>query len=302
MSRYDEDEDEILPNTNLHQISIWRQKLTDFLIPHIGTVVEGEACVRLVDALTKKIRTHDNRSIPEGALEASEDRVRTAVKVVVEGQLLQAFLDMQHIEPLVNTLAGNIPAFKAGVCVHLSEGRTSSEWVLARVYGAKPGKTFKRNIPGAYLTYDLLSGSPAGLQLEQFMSEDAINTLGVRLGVIARRDDRLLHPREVVGMHVLLKLKPSFKPEAERYKELGSLNKYNKHLALTRSNYELTCGFQSKWPCHLCPRGYKTCARGTHMVDYVFGECRNGHKGLFDPHGHSSTCLYCEAQRWRRRG
>lgn len=292
--------EEKVPPVNLGEVHRWRTKLNDILLPFVGETIVADTFTNLVAQVTSLFNAakHD---IPKDMGILDHNVIYPAVKDTLSGLIAGRFMSMVEVDRISAVIAGNVQTLTSALAVPVWAGQCKPEWSLAMIKSARFMRTPKRHIPGANVEYSILTGTAAGLTLEQFMTEGALHRLAERLTITKKFERRMLHPRELVRTFIMLKLKPGLKLEAEKYMEKDSLNKRNKSRMEQRAAFKETCPVESKFPCHFCPVGFTTCKQGTHKSDYVKHQCVNGHIGYFDPHLTKTSCLYCEAQAWKRR-
>lgn len=298
-----QDEVEQLPALYLAEVIRWQTKFMDLLLPaYLGVSLEGEAFQKLAERITcmltkTKIKTVH---IPWQETDATVTR---AVRDTISAHVGGLMPDVQTLKDFASILAGNVHKLKAGQPVLRWGEQTTPEWVLAVVTDTRPYHAQGKNVHGTMLTFRILTGGAATRDVEQFFSDMGLNRMAKRLGVKGHKDRHAVHPRELVLMYVLVKLKAGLELAVERYADKLSLVTRNRKKAAYRAAYKKQCPKQSKWPCVFCAHGLDVCPLGTHLKSYTRRMCVHGHMGWVNPDVETGTCLACQQRGWyARRG
>jgi hypothetical protein len=240
---------------------------------------------------------HSNRPKVPSVDNAVRDTAKALRKTLCE-EAAGCVLEPRLISRLAVRLAGNIVRLRAGNPIMPWAGNELT-WALVEVTGARRKRTPVQGLWGATLRFVILTGKAASREVEQFFIESGLDRMGQRVGVIGRHDYRSVHCRELVRMRMFLRMIKGAELEPAQYMERASLNKRNKFRVEARRK-KRGCIQPTKYPCHFCPVGWGTCVNGTHMHDYVERDCKNGHRGMFDPTRRDSLCLQCACRMWLR--
>ncbi len=203
-------------------------------------------------------------------------------------------LKPDRISDVAALIGGNVPALKAGRVLNLWRAQTSDEWVLLTVLEAFGGHG--RGRLGATLKLSVLTGSPAGKTFNQFFTSGFLNKIAIAIGVLSRRDDRPVHPREMVKMKLLGLLEVGDALKMAEYGDKPVLTAMNKALARQRGAARV-CPHQYKHACWRCPVGYLDCLMGTQRNTQEWRACATGcgatGSGWFDIESPGTMCHRC---------
>jgi len=301
-----EEEKERIPIISLYEVLRWRRKFGDVLVPDF--VAEDMDCATLdaaAKAVSRPLDKSRNRPIPDEIARFDKVNAFPAVRETLTAAVGGRVLSPELAEHVIARMAGNVIILKSGTPITPWTSQMTPEWVIGMVRSVKEYRTPRRHIRGVMVTFYIVSGGPADETLTQFFTNNAFRRLAYRIGILKRRSQQILHPRELVRTYLLLKIRPGHDLHAEKYMERESLNKRNKARVAKRRDYKKVCPLSGDvraqigdWPCHFCHMGYDSCPLGTHRRDYIPSPCPGGHKGYYDPKQTNGYCLHCRAKRW----
>jgi hypothetical protein len=299
----DWDEGPKLPPANLSQIGRWYRKFEDILIPDfVAEDMVGENLTELTDRLATAVSRLVNINLPKAMDAVDPVRLHDSVGATVNNFLGQRMPAQDTLKAFACVLAGNLVPLKVGKVLEPWCGMDNDEWHAAIVVGAKRYTTPRRKIHGAILTYRVLTGPAASMEVETFLSRDGMYRMAKRVGLMAKDEFRLFHPREMVGAYNMLLLSEGDDLLIKQYYEKQSMNKRNKELATKRERARTECEVPGVGvPCHFCQMGTEACPLATHRGTYVRKMCKNGHEGWLPKTMSIGFCLTCEQKIWHAR-
>jgi len=204
-------------------------------------------------------------------------------------------------------LAANLLQLQAGKPVSVWSEQPYDEWVVAQCMDAVECRT-KYGKVGAELTFSLLSGTPASLQIKKFWSNRFCQFLARRVG-FTRADKELPFHRltELVGLRLVFlidKTRSLELPYFDKVDITGNLLSYNRKLLRSRMRIKFVCPKKFRHPCYLCPIGYDKCGCAVHPRTYVKKLCTHcGNDAWTDPVVMAAVvCVECARKERFKRG
>ena len=280
------------PTQSFHDFTKALRRLTEELQPYQGVLLKSPQFVEAATGIAEYISK--NKQGPRFV------QCYAAVLESLKSELAGIQITPAVANHVALRLAGNTVYLRAGLPVLPFTGMACTEWVIAVITDVERHVTSKRRIPGAFVSFHVLTGQPADCSFSQFFTANRLQFMAKQLGVRRGRKAPRINPRQLVKCRLLLMLEPGDALQATQYCERASLNTANKALTLARQPESRTCMFSHTWPCWSCDTGFNTCALGCHPEDYIKRQCRNGHDGWFAPQSRRAFCLSCDNRKWKQ--
>lgn len=295
-----EEEKEKLPSVNLTYISNWYNKFRDILIPaYVAEPIAGDTYLELVRQISAVISKSEKTSAKDEATDVLAHSIKDGIKGTVANYLIGREPTIEELKKFAHALAGNMMTLRLGQQLRPWEGNPTSHWALARICSAHRYTTPARKLRGAILTYNIMSGPAASYNVDTFCPRDRFYRMAKRIGVLEKREYRRMHPRELVGMYVMILIDAGSDITAIRWLEKASLNKRNNKLATERGVACRSCSRAAEeLTCVFCPVSYSMCKFAVRYKPYMKGLCQYGHNGWMAGRG-TGTCLSCQMNKWQ---
>jgi len=298
-----ENEVKKLPAAGIAAIQKARERLYKVLkyLPaslNVDVAAEREAVTKVILAI---VHPKTKIKLPGTTINMSTD-VRISHAVTRSLQSMLAFAEptdagMLHVAA---RLAGNLEALRAGQAVRLLPSVPMSDtWYAVRITNAISKKLRSNN--GAEVTFNVLNGMPAAMQIAQHVPEYHFRRLFYNLGITGKYEQRAIHYRNFVGLYCMIRLKTVEDGVAiEDISGKSSLRTRNKKLYNMR-HVARECPFDYDISCEACDKTVYECAAATHIntyEDHICGACK-----LMRPHNmqeNKSICIACTMDAWAR--
>lgn len=289
-------------STSLARTTARRKRIIAILVPHAGSTMGMREITAIASALCKALKYGGSKQTEEEAGTPGVDLFYDAVVETLIAEAQEKVMGPKLMRRLAIRIAGNIEALRLGQVIFPWAGQGIPEQVLAAVIGADTTSTPKKKIPGGRFTLEILTGTPAGMTLEQFMPESMIDKTAELVGVRKKRDLRRVHPRELVGCVLRVQVREGNELRVDRVDTASGLTAANKALTRARDTETRVCPYEFRWACHFCPAGWSgdhPCQLATQRVELTQRSCRNGHTGFIDLEHPESPCMACQERLWR---
>lgn len=221
-------------------------------------------------------------------------------------------LTAETIEIACHRLAGNVPRLKSRRPIVAWQLQRHPEWVPVQVMGAKTALNNSGRNVGVLLTMKIMAGAPCPITVLHWWSYPQCRQLARLLGFsrgISRKTGKsgrypYTSPFQLVGMRLDALVDPELSerdPVFSRFRCPAVALGWNKLKLKQRFRIDpgFTCpeNYTTETPCHLCSRGYDTCAGATHRQQYVIRNCpRCKQDTHHDLDMHTPYCVTCATE------
>jgi hypothetical protein len=290
------------PPLSLKSVIKWRGKLRKVLEPYEGEVIKGPTFSRVLTELERTIGHLGSKDDPDNNLGLHcKDELRSALHKTIETGIVGFEIEPSDVSDMVNILAGNIQDLRYGTPVLPWKCQQHIEWALAVITDSVYHITPRKHIPGANITFQVLTGTATNQQFTQFFPDFTIQDMAKQFKLMHKEERRKIHYREVVRMRLAVRLLPGIEITTDRWEEKEALNAHNQILFKARSSLkERNCKYGFKHACHFCQVGYKDCTWGTHPDVFEERDCKLKHVGYFPAGDTSPYCLRCRSYIWKQ--
>lgn len=278
-----------LPKLSVSNIEKLRDRLYDHaFVEFLGKPMSEEAFADLVAHVTARL--------PSGC----------PLPVVQQSMLtlLGPPLGEQDAYATAWRLAGNVPLLRGMQPVGPWTRQEKPEWVPVQVMDVLKGRDRYKK-PGAHVHLRVLAGTPAGLLLIRWWSQQFCSFLAPGVGFRRRRvRGKLFYysdMTEFTSMRFFNQLDPSKTSGGKLafglYDTNSSILKWNRTILTARLRVDPPCPIKSLQPCKLCPVGTDRCLAGCHAVTYEQRQCVQCKKLKYcDPDASHGLCVGCATQ------
>lgn len=288
MPQTDEDGKVIVPGLYPATVLGRARKILDATDEFVGKQADGTVVRGIMEAIAAAVLPKKKESFGPASV-----AVHRTVADVTLGEVFTPVKQKQ----VALRIAGNIKAVTLGVAVLTWASNQEQEWALLYCsnYDARVGKGGRR---GAFLFFDVITGSAAGREIRQFFSKEHIESIANRIGVKDKWDMRPFHPGELVGTYCPCLLAAGTELLVDSVWDPVSAVK-SANSKLTQARLDRVCAFGRTRPCALCDIGYDQCELGCHRYTYVDMPCtcsetRNWPEALADPAKMEHPSFCCE--------
>jgi hypothetical protein len=264
---------------------------TKFLAEAVGDEFEnktprGASFDRLVDLVWERLPGNLNP-------QKIEDSLR---------DLAGTFLTKELIYKTCWRMVGNVQRLRRNFSVPSWNGQKIVEWVPLQVVSTCYMKQGYR--PGVLLGCQVMAGTPCSLMLFRWWSVTQCAFFAKDFGFSAPWGRYpFAVPEQLVSLRFYGRIVPRLCTPDPQFDKPGfpaSLFKHNRKVIKRRfrvdPGYKCPIGLPSDFPCHHCPKGYKSCPAAVHREDWVKKACPgcNREDAPFDPGFPSNLCVDCQ--------
>lgn len=254
-----------------------------------GKTIRGPLFDRLVDLCRENLP-------PKGRLD--RDNLEESLR-----HLAGEVLTPEHLTEVCWRMAGNLPRLKEKRPVPPWHGQRLPEWVPMQVMSCRPLRQGRSM--GSNFGMKMLAGTPAGRTVVKWWSVRQCRGLYADYFGFSKPWRDRYHfsvPEQFVGLRLYGHVEPELCGDGPMFEKVAfppAIAEYNREVLRKRfrvdEGYRCPLGLSSSFPCHHCPKGYKSCAAATHRSDWARGPCpRCKHDdALFDPDVETNLCVDC---------
>lgn len=242
-----------------------------------------------------------------------EEFVDHVVAVMPKGVLRNAvFETLRHLAGSALTpqasfaaawrLAGNVHRLKRGIPTPPWTVQTEHEWVPVEVTAGMPSRNHQ-NKAGTIFSFLIWAGSPCGMTIRLFWSNEVSRFVARRLGFSSMRGKfPYANPLELVRLRGVVLLDPALSRETPKFRQVreklpSAFLTWNRNILRVRKRLE-PCPRQFKHACHQCVVGYSECPGGVHRLTYRRDSCPVcGNESYFDDDVSAARCISCTHKR-----
>lgn len=221
--------------------------------------------------------------------------------------LINQPMTAQVIEETSHRLAGNMPRLRRRRAVSAWHVQRIYEWVPVQIMAARKQRNNRGEL-GSLLSFKFLAGTPCPLTVLQWWSLRKCRFIARYLGYSKPPPRNAKYPakypfttpEQLVTLRFLALVDPIRSEKEPVFTSLeypGSLQAWNRKQIRKRFREDYLCpeGQPRSFPCHLCIRGYSTCAAGTHRLDYVVKPCSTcgNEQAVWDKELSTKCCVNC---------
>lgn len=286
-----------VPRISYADILKRRKAILDIGSAYVGLSFGGQTFQQFATEAREALSFRSEAEDPYG--HAADLDIGQAVEESVASFAKGQSLDRQTLVQMAARLAGNTDQLRLGRPVGTWQGQPYPEWVLLVVtYGER--HVTKRGKVGGVLHFRTMSGSPAGLDFNQFFPDGVLARMAAEIGIKKKGRRPYVHPAEFGRAKLVGLLEPGAELKIGRFAIKDALKKQNYALLLSRTE-DRDCPKAYSHPCHQCHIGYDSCPNGTHPRTYEWRRCANDrqkqHGGWFEPGDCEEVCLACRKRR-----
>jgi hypothetical protein len=214
-------------------------------------------------------------------------------------------LDEPMLVDLAWRLAGNVARLRAGHACQPWARQTEVEWVPAQITGTRyaikkrPGQRFGQS--GRAVRLRFLAGTPCGLTVEQFWSNEKADVIADSLGFARKPPYHKAHHAELGSMRLMALVEPARSQREPGFHHVAcppAFKAYNRRLIRMRRRIGFACPEQFEHECSACPRGARACPAACHPTDFVLKPCPGcGRADQWfdtDPGFVNDYCVHCQ--------
>ena len=286
---------------NLSAIEKMRQRLyDDIILNFVHEIISGPVLLELTQTIMLNIPGVWNTDVVRASL------------IDVCGQQL----DKRKAQDIAWRLAGNVQQLKLNRSVPPYLKQTGNEWVPCEIinveqatrYFAKTDK--EKLVPGAWITFRILAGSPSGKTITKFWSDKLGAFLSPSFGFAKWKNRPEKWPehkpylayrssKQYFGLRVNLLVTPELcvdgKLGFEKIRVSKTMQDYNREILTKRSKFNFKCPKNYSHECYSCPIGKDSCIAACHARTYIKRHCPEckSEAAWFDPQAKSDLCLKC---------
>lgn len=211
-------------------------------------------------------------------------------------------------------LAGNLHLLRHGLPIHPWNRQAAPEWVPMQIVRASRARNRKQDL-GWNFSFQVMAGGCCPMVLSQFWRERFCWFVARTMGFDRRRPPRypkhppqhaMQHCTELISLRLYGLIDPELcgrEPAFHKVKMTPLCLKWNHRIMDLRDRLKPGCqcpfNMPESLPCHLCPKGYRSCPAAVHRLDYIPGSCTSCLRtnAPFDPESASEVCVNCTLRR-----
>jgi len=203
------------------------------------------------------------------------------------------------------TLAGNLRLLKKGRPVRAWRKQRSDEWCPVQITNVRKA-TNRKGEPGAWVTFCVLAGAPAGQMFDKFWTRKQCKFYAQALGFSSpynkgKKAVRFADVRQLTLMRLYVFFSTEHCADRLTFFHLrvtASFKGFNHKLLAKRKRQGFKCPKGFHHPCHHCAIGYDKCPVATHPKTFIKRKCFRCEKmSVFDPaDAESGVCIQCSSQ------
>jgi len=304
---------ENIPDYKLGRVALLRKKVHDkvhIIQGYLGEELVGSVFQAYVDAIKDCLRLSVScRPALESTLSRFAGRVLTRnlarrIEYIVAGERNQMSpgveVKNESMGISFNTEEDpyeTIITSKEGNAALPFRGIINTTWVPMEIIESRI--SFTRGVKKTVfveLTFIIVAGPGSGAIIKHAVPKGFIHVLAVDLGLSRYKG---FHHRELVQMWLNGRWEVIDGRTILTRQDVAP--HHISHNLVVYRNRAKECLRNMNILCHKCPVGFDDCPRGTHWLTYKQRDCRNNHRGWFDPRSKSPLCLDCQEAAVRRR-